>query len=193
MLLRCWWWRPVLSAHRELQRPAWSKLHQGALWLVHTSADTDTVAAHHQLILLPFVFTTYLIKSSFSSFRLSYRPSAVLNAELTAGKKKRETGDGERTENIALSVSRAVIISAEHAEMKILFQAKLYLCPHHLGPLWFSGSNSVKWHQAHTTAYRSHFASVQDQLLLYCVFESWWMFNQHTVNEVQGTEAGHVV
>lgn len=78
---------------------------------------------------------------------------------------KRETREDERRQNTAQSVSRAVILSAEHAEMKILFQAKLYLCHHHLGSLWFSASNSLTWHQAHTTAHRenrSYFTSVQD-------------------------------
>lgn len=45
--------------------------------------------------------------------------------------------------------------------MKILFQAKPYLCHHHhLGSLWFS-SNSLKWHQALNTprVNRSHFIS----------------------------------
>lgn len=64
---------------------------------------------------------------------------------------------------IALSVSWSVILSAEHAEVKILFQAKLYLCHHHLGSLRFNASHSLNWHQAHTTAYRVnryHFAAV---------------------------------
>lgn len=95
-------------------------------------------------------------------------------------------------ENIAPSVSRAVILSAEHAEVKILFQAKLYLSHHHLGSLWFSASNSLTRHQAQTTAHRenrSHFTSVQDHLLLYCFLEFYWMFSQHTVHKVQNTEA----
>lgn len=113
--------------------------------------------------------------------------SCCLSAQLTAETQKQERGSRQRI-LLCQSKEQAVILSAEHAEVKILFQAKLYLCHHHLGSLWFSASNSLKWHQAHTTAdrvNRSNFASLQDQLLLYGVFEFYWMFSQHTVNEVQ--------
>lgn len=42
--LRPWRGQPLLPAHGWLQRSVWSKLHQGALWLVDTSADTDAIA-----------------------------------------------------------------------------------------------------------------------------------------------------
>lgn len=44
------------------------------------------------------------------------------------------------------------------------------------GSLWFSAANSLRWHQAHTTAYRvnrSHFASVRHHSLLYFLEHKW--------------------
>lgn len=53
--------------------------------------------------------------------------SCCLSAEVNAEKEKQERG-GQR-----ISLRQAVILSAERAETKILFQAKLYLCHHQMG------------------------------------------------------------
>lgn len=77
-----------------------------------------------------------ILKAGFPWGLLS-NPQLFSSFCLSADHWKKETREGERTEDIALSVGRSAILSVEHAEVKILFQAKLSLCQHHLHSTMF--------------------------------------------------------
>lgn len=172
---RCRRWQPVSSAHRQLQWSVCSKLHQGTLWLVHISANTDAAAVSQQLsdssscsecfprVSLKAVFPSDFLANPqlFSSSCLS-----AVYCRLTRGK---ERGRADRE---YCSVSQRLcdpLCSACWHEDPVPSQA-LPLS------LWFS--DSLKWHQALATARRvnrSHFAEVQDQFCSY-FFGFYWIY-----------------
>lgn len=121
MFLRCCWRQHLLSAC--WQWSVWSKLHQGALWMVHTSADTAAIEVRWGFPSPSSFLVTFLAQTSFFfCFRASCCPSASFRL-LTK----------RRAEYVALSGSGAALHSAERAEHRILFQAKLRRCHHQTG------------------------------------------------------------
>lgn len=48
---RCWWRQSLFFAHWAQQWSVWSKLHQGTVWLVDTSADSDAIAGRTDVLL----------------------------------------------------------------------------------------------------------------------------------------------
>lgn len=102
---RCWWRQSLFFAHWAQQWSVWSKLPQGTVWLVDTSANSDAIAGQTDVLLSR-------LSSSFpETFWLTFTRSTW---------------------------QTAFILSAE---VKILFQAKLYL-HHHRSASQRSGADS---------------------------------------------------
>lgn len=122
MFLRCCWRQRLLSAC--WQWSVWSKLHQGALWMVDTSANTAAIVVRWGFPSPSSFLVTFLAQTSYFFLQdlllpFGWCPSA-------------DKGEG-RAEYVALSGSGAALHSAERAQHRILFQAKLRRCHHQAG------------------------------------------------------------
>lgn len=103
MLFRCRWWDPISSPPGQLQWPVWTKLHQGTFRLVHTSSNTNVVAARHQHFCLLFVCYLFDHNSRFSW--VLFLPTCCADHWKTESRERQRSRG-----NIALSVIQSASV-----------------------------------------------------------------------------------
>lgn len=151
--------------------------------LVQTTSRSSLIGRHiskhwchscaTRVILLLFCVSHIFDSNVFFSLQaFLLTSSCCLSAEVNAAKEKQERGGGGREYCSVRQSSSLLSVLRRRSCSKPSFTSVIIKW----GSLWFSASNSLRWHQAHTTARRvnrSHFASVRHRSLLHFLEHKW--------------------